>query len=404
MSDKIPMPKSKKLLMWTIILVGLVQMPHLALAAATNRIVEEFGRDLVVVQGAFALPNFFLPLMSIITSILIGHGILSKRIFSITGLVLLGFVGVLALTVHSAFWNIYLLSVVLGCSTGMFIVNVTSIMFDEFNDRERQTLAGYQTAAVNGGGMAMSLVGGLLTAICWYGGYAVMLVGFPVAVFAYFTLPKVKRINYSANAGAQKTKMPARIYYYAACLFFFMILYTTGASNISTHFALLGQDNPSFAGIAVAAQMAGGVCSGIVFGRISAKIGDFVMVLSLGMLAFGLLLLGLSFIFVPQIAVYIAFVAMFIAGSSMSWMAPQIVYGVSRYVDPSNSAMATAISNAVAPSAGGFINPYVITATTKALFGESTAARFLFAAAFAIIFAGIIFVVTRGRNRKQAVA
>jgi MFS family permease len=250
----------------------------------------------------------------------------------------------------------------------------------------------------------MSLIGGLLTAVCWYGGYAVMLVGFPVAAFAYFTLPKVKRVNYSSRTGAAKTKMPARIYYYAVCLFFFMILYTTGASNISTHFALLGQDNPSFAGIAVAAQMAGGVCSGILFGRISAKIGDYVMVLSLSMLTFGFLLLGLSFLLVPQIAVFVAFAAMFIAGSSMSWMAPQVVYGVSRYVDPSNSSMATAISNAVAPSAGGFVNPYVITAVTKAFFGESTALRFLFAAGIAVVFAAVIWLITHGRNKQKQTA
>jgi MFS family permease len=185
------------------------------------------------------------------------------------------------------------------------------------------------------------------------------------------------------------------VYYYSALLFLYMILYNVCGSNISTHLAQAGARSTAVAGIAVAVQMAGGACSGLLFGRLSAKLGDMLMPLAVLALFLGLMILGVFPGSVPA-----AFIAVFIAGSSLSWIAPRALFAVSTLVDETNSAAASAVANSVAPSLGGFISPYIFTRVTLRLFGEATGPRYLFTAGAALLFAAMIALATRARRRR----
>ncbi|MDR3311419.1 MAG: MFS transporter [Oscillospiraceae bacterium] len=389
--------REKKLLLITILMIAAVQMPQQALTPAIETIVKttSWNRSLAEVQDAFALVNIFIPAAGLLTAFFIGRGIITKRGAIIGGLFGLGATAACALVLHNEFWQLRLLSVILGISIGSFIVNTTSVMFDSFNAGEREKIAGFQTAFVSSGGFLLSLVGGALAARVWYGGYFVLLLGIPIAVFAYFAVPK--RPAPKKAAGTKASKLPGDVYYYSAVLFVFFMLFTTSGMNISTHLAQANADNPALAGAAVAVQMGGGAIAGLVFGKLSPKLGDYIMVLGCGLLALGFALLGAA----PQ-SVPVAFVSVFIVGTSMSLLAPRTVFAVSGYTDESNSSLASGISQSVAPSLGGFLTPVIITRVTEKLFGDSTASRFLFTSVLAVVFAAVVALITRRRSRKIA--
>jgi hypothetical protein len=199
--------KQKKYLMLTILAVALIQMPQLSLTPAIDKIATGVfpGHSLSDVQEAFALVNFIMPVTSLLSAFLVGRGVFTKRGAMLGGLLLLFGTAMCALRLHTEFWHIRLLSVLLGVSVGLFLVNAISLLFDGFERGERQIIMGYQTSCVNVGGILLSLVGGALGAMIWYGGYVVLALGLPVAVLAFLAVPRTPRVT-RADAGALPKK------------------------------------------------------------------------------------------------------------------------------------------------------------------------------------------------------
>jgi MFS family permease len=393
--NKLKLDKKKRILMVTILIIALVQMPSLALTPAINVIQTKAfpDRSLSQVQSAIALTSLVSPLTSILAAFLINRGKATKKGVVVFGLCCLSMTGLLALLFHSDYWQLFMYSIVLGTSTGFFMTNNFGLLFDNFEDRERQVITGYQTSCINVGGILISLTGGVLATMMWYGGYLIFLIGLPIAVLAFFTVPNYKSPAASGLAGGEaKKKLNPRIFYYSVLACIFMAIYGVCSNNISTHIANLGDS--AMSGIAVAVQMGGGVVSGFFFGRLSEKFGDMVMVIACAFVFVGYMLLTL---FVASLAMI--FVAVFITGLSLSLMLPRCIYSVSTLVDANTSATATVIVSSVAPSLGGFLSPLVFTNLTEALFGESTVKRFLFVGLVALAYGVVIALITLTRAK-----
>ena len=383
--------------MWAILIVAFVQMPGLALTPGINQIrTTAFSNySLGMVQTALALASLTQPLAAFFAAFLINRGIVSKKAVIIFGLCLLSATGVTAIILHTEFRHLILLSVLLGASTGLFISNMFGLIFDYFEPQEREFITGYQSSVINAGGITMGLVGGLLATFIWYGGYLVLLVGLPTVVLVYFTVPKHKNPAIRSGNKAPGKKLNPKIYYYCAIAFLFMMTYSACGSNLSTHIASIG--NSATSGIAVAFQMSGGVVSGIFFDKLSRKFGDYS--LSIGLCA---VFIGYTILSFFQGSLVMTFVAVFIAGISLSIMLPRCIYMVSTLVDnPATSATATALITIASPSMGSFMSPIIITNVTTALFGESTVARYRSTGIFVLALAVVLAVVTTLDKREQ---
>jgi MFS family permease len=252
--------------MWTMLIIALVQMPSLALSPAIHLIQTQAfpERTLAQVQTVMGMTNLFWPLTSAVVVFLINRGFVTKKGAVVFGLVLLAVTGLYAIVQHDAFWNLFVLSALLGISCGCFVTNAFGLLFDNFDDEMRQRVAGFQTSSINLGGILFSLAGGMLATAMWYGGYLVLLLGLPVAVLALFTVPHYKSPSAKISGSyTEKSKFNPRIFYYAAITFLFLMIYTVCSTNISTHIEKLGDSVTS--GILVAVQMGGGVLSGLFF-------------------------------------------------------------------------------------------------------------------------------------------
>ena len=394
--------KQKKKLMWTILVVALIQMPGLALTPGINQIrTTAFSNySLGLVQTALALSGLAQPAAAFCAAFLINKRFVTKKVVIIFGLILLAANGVLAILLNTEFWHLLLLSIVLGISTGCFISNMFGLLFDNFEPAERQSIAGYQSAVINAGGIMMSLMGGLLARFMWYGGYLMLLIGLPVALLVLITVPnyKVPKAPVTAGGGKKSSgKLNPRIYYYCGIAFLFMMFYSVCGANLSTHIAEIGDSATT--GMAIAFMMGGGVVSGLFFDKLSKKAGDFSLAFGFGAVFIGYVTLS----FFPM-SLVITFLAVFLVGMSLSIMLPRCIFMVSTLtVEPSTSATATALITIAAPSLGGFLSPIVITNLTSALFGESTASRYRFVGIVALVLAVIIAMLTTlNKKTRQA--
>jgi MFS family permease len=388
--------RQKNALKWTLLMVALTNMPSLALSPATEQIRQYFNVSLPTVQTAMSFVNVIQIAVALIAMYLINRAVITKKLAVVLGQSFFVATVVFVLLFHESFWCVWCLSVLIGCSTGLFVTNAFGIMFDLFEPEERQKIAGYQTSCINGGGIAMSLAGGLLASFFWYGGYLVYSVGLILAILCAVNIPSYKTPK-SVNGGEKHSKIDIHVFFYAAGTLLFMMTYPVVGQNLSTHLSKSFSNYSTLAGVCSSIQMVGGVCAGIIFGKLSKRLRDDIMVLGCCMLFLGFLLLSLFPATLPVILI-----AVFIAGASISMFNPWATYGVSVYSDPTNSAITSVIISSIAPSSGGFLSPVFFTNITNALSPDSTIFRYRFAAIFVLVFGLVIFLYNRFAARKTA--
>jgi hypothetical protein len=223
-------------------------------------------------------------------------------------------------------------------------------MFDNFDEKTRQFITGVQFSCINGGGLVMSLLCGLLITIVWYGGHLQMLVAIPVVILALIVIPKDKKMRFSAGSDEVRTKLPTSVFYYSLIIIVFMILYNVATVNISTHISQGGMGDPATAGIASAFMMGGGVAVGFIFPKLSPLLRDHIFSVSFLLMAAGFTLMN-----VFPASLFVTYAAMFICGSTMSLLVPRCIFMASNLSDPTNSQTATMLVCCIAPGGGHFI-------------------------------------------------
>ena len=189
------MPRAHKLFFLTFIGSCFLQMSHMGLSPAIEFIQTNVfpDRTLTEIQTAQTFLNIVSTVFALIAAVLIAKNILRKKTVAVGGLFVLGATGPVSLLLHTQYWHLWFLSVLIGAGLGMFVSTMISIVFDNFNEQDSRAASGVQAAVVNIGGIVFSFVGGALAATVWYSGYILLSLGILVAVLAIFTVPGVKK-------------------------------------------------------------------------------------------------------------------------------------------------------------------------------------------------------------------
>jgi len=371
-------------------------MPQFTILPATHLIWSQQFPELALqtVQAAMTLPGMVAVILGVSAALMIRYGLASKKAMTLVGLAFIALSGVIAIFLNTQFWHLCLMNISIGAGIGIFLPSAQSIMFDSFDEKTRQLIAGVQFSFVNGGGLILSATCGLLITIVWYGGHLQMLLAIPLMILAYIVLPKDKRMKFGGESGNTRTKMPPRVFYYGFLIILFMIIYNVATVNISTHIAQGNMGDSKTAGFATAFFMGGGVAFGFVFPKLSQIMRDYIFTLNYIVMAIGFTLMNL---FPTSLA--ITFAAVFICGASMSMLVPRCIFQASNLTDETNSATATMLVCCIAPGSGSFISPIIMTNLTLALGGESTRFRFQFTAFICLAAAIILFFYTRHKEK-----
>lgn len=378
-----------------ILAASLIYMCYVGLTAAIAEIADYFpGYGVQVIQTGVTTIN----LMSIFGALL--GGWLSfrypKKSLIILGLSLISVGGVCGFSLHGTIVLFYTWSVVIGTGMGLFLPLGVSLMADYFEGAERNRLAGMQTSFVNGGGVILTFVGGLLAAIAWNFSYLAFLAAVPVLLICVVGLPAKNRY---AIERAAKQKIPLCVAYYFMTVVLFMMVYNAFPSNIALFLHESGFGEASMAGSVGAVFMCGGVCMGFVFSKLSMRIDEYLFSISL------LLLAGAFFILCACKSIVPVFIVAFFGGMSISMTMPQALFSVSGRIPPAISAFVFSLTASVAPSIGNFVSPTVVAFLSGFVSdaGDSIS-RYTAVGILALVFACMQFIiVSRAKKTQRAV-
>ena len=381
---------NSKALMWAILLISMVQMPLAAIMPAVDLIATEVfpGRSLQSIQTIMALPNFIIVAAGVSAAMLIRFGLASKKFITMLGVALIASTGIAAFFFNTEFWHLGLLNVLVGAGLGLSLPNVQGIMFDNFDEKMRQVMAGMTSAFLNIGGIIMSVIGGLLITIVWYGGHLMTLLAVPAFAVGIILIPKDKRVKPGDAAG--RSKLPRSVFYYAAMIFIFAVMLNVGIMNFSTHLAAGNIGDASTVGIAGALTMIGGAAVGLLFSKVSQALGDSIFPIS-----YTLLFVGFSVFNLFSTSIVMMMAAMFVLGIALNMFMPRCIFNVSNVTDTTNSSAATMLVLCIAPGGGGFLSPIIMTNLTYAIGGDSTRFRYQFTAFVCLAFAAAIFLYNK---------
>ncbi|MCL2227841.1 MAG: MFS transporter [Oscillospiraceae bacterium] len=389
---------NSRALMIVLLLIALIQMPQGAIMPAIEHISTEvfYEHSLQSVQTAMGLISFFSVATGVIGAMVIKFGLASKKFITLLGMAFISAAGVTAFFLNDAFWHLWFLNILIGAGMGLCIPNSQSIMFDNFDEAKRQFMSGMTSAFLSVGGVVMSVAGGLLVTVVWFGGYLMTLLTIPVIFIGLAVIPRDKRI--SPKDTAARSKLPKSVFFYAFLIFLFSILFNVGGMNISTHIASGEIGDAALAGTANAMPMLGGILMGLLFIKVSMALGDYLLPL-----AFALLFVGFTMLNLFPTSLVMTLVAMFIMGLGLSMLMPRCLFNVSNITDPSNSSTATMLVLSIAPGGGGFLSPVIMTNLTYALGGDSTRFRYQFTAFVCLLVAALAFMyVKRGSKAAKA--
>jgi MFS family permease len=392
--------KERKVLMLTIFLLSAIQIPQYALTTGIDLLSRKFGGvPFAMIQTVVLSPSLLAAVGGVVSALLIRWHKITKKSAVIIGVSLVAVTGVLALVFHTAFWQLIVFSVFIGMGMGFFIPSSVSIMFDSFEERERQLVSGITLSFVNGGCILMAVLAGLLFTLVWYGGYIVMLLALPILIMSAFAIPKDKRTVAAAGERTKRkaTKLPADVYYYSALAFVFMLIYTVTNSNLAPHLATSAiRGDSATAGLATGVMMGGGIVAGAVFPKCSPLLKDHMITLSFLFVFIGFTLLNFF-----KDWLLVDFAAVFIVGMTVSMIIPQCMFNISNVVDETNSSTSTMLFSSIAPGTAGFLSSIIFTPLTEALGNRTTEFRFQFVGIVSLALAALIFLNTVRRARKK---
>ena len=384
--------------MWAILITSLMHMGTMAISPALNQMKTVAFPQIALskIQTAFATSGLVMPCISLLSAAAIRYGLVTKRTVVAIGFLIQGLIGILSLFLHSELWHVALLSGMSGFAAGCYLTTSISIMMDQFDTVQRRRVMGYQSVFVNTGAILLGICGGLLAAWRWYGGYLILLAGMPMAVIAFLALPREKRSRSAgAVAAGSKSKLKPVIFYYTAIIAVFMMTSAVCGYNLAVHMAAAGVGSTAVVGTLTSFQMVGGAIIGFVFGRLSAKLKDYMLTVG-----FTCLFIGLTILSVFHTSLPCAFAGVFFSGVSLSIVGPQCIISSAGHVDKRSSALASSLINGLAPGFGNFLSPIIFTNLTDAIVKDSTVFRYQFVAFFALACAAVLAVVTYARARR----
>lgn len=222
----------KKMLIVTMLCVSMFQMGMVGLAPVVSALVDAFpGTSALAAQTATTFLNLVLVVVALFSGAI--SRCIGRRLMCVGGMALFALAGVCGTFFTVDLWAVFLWSAFLGAGTGLFVPAVSSMMIDYLDDRERNAVAGLQTAFVNLGGMALSFFAGVMAGSAWSNAYLVFLAAVPVFFLCLRFLPREEPAPVQVTSRDRPAKLPAAVWLATLQTFLFAVLYFAFSTNIS---------------------------------------------------------------------------------------------------------------------------------------------------------------------------
>ena len=374
-----------------ILTMSFIQMTTNAIAPILANIMESFPeKSITSVQYLMTFPNLLAVIMSVITGKIATR--YPKKVLEITGLVLASLSGIGSFLFHNSLTLLYVWAGMLGIGIGLVVPIATSLISDYFSGEEQEKLLGFQTSAANIGSMLMTFFGGMLAVVAWHYTYLVYLLAVPGLILSLLFIPK-KNVSKKSEGIGSKIQIPkfAWLYFFVAAIF--MLLFYMGPTNLSILVKEKQIGSPIIAGNATTLLLLGGSAMGLIFGKISGKIGKNTIPMG-----FLILFMGYMLIYSAN-QILLLYLGSFFVGTSNTLVLPQCM-GQMITDNKKQSTFLMSVVFAVA-NIGTFLAPGLTGIATLVMRNDFASSRFLFTAITALVLALSLFVLLQDKSKQS---
>lgn len=381
------MEKSKKQVEIGIYLVSLLMMGVVGVASCMATIAAKFSDvSMTTIQvGLISVPCIVIMVVTLLCGKLMD--VMSKKTLAIIGIILF-LIGGICPAMMSSFTAITVLRGVFGVGVGILQVVCTALVAENFEGSERDRVQGNLQAAQMIGCAIMVFVSGWLASKGWNVGFYVHALGFISLVAALLLIPNVKPVKSGKAAGAAgaKAELTGAMWVWMVIAFFVFCTGQIFSNNNSFLVVAKGIGDSSASGLGMAFFCAGGITTGLLYGKIASACKKMTMSVGFLVMALGYLIMGLA----PSIGVFYAGCLVF--GIGMSITMPNVFLNVGNSVAPAAVGLALSIVTCV-QNFGQFCSPYIVSPLTG-LFGgmDASVASFYVAVGMGVILAAVTAV------------
>lgn len=286
------MGQQKRALFKTSLLsISLINMSGPAVAAAIPLMLGAFPQHaLADIELTVSVTNFGILLLVVLAPFFVRLFGDKKTVMS--GLILALVAG--CVPVFSSSYDAILFSrFMLGCGIGLFNSLSYSLICQYFDGDERATLLGYQNAVSAIGSALMTLLISQLIAHGWHSVFLIYFLTFiPIILFG-LNIPATRTVA-RATAESRSWRVDWRVPGYALYLFYIFAGYMILIFKLATVVTTVGYSDAAGASLLLTLSTVISFPGGILFGRVSKKLGHAILPLSLLIIGAALVLLAYS--------------------------------------------------------------------------------------------------------------
>ena len=351
----------------------------------------------VVIQTAITIPSAVAVPASLLSGVLT-HTWGAKRISEIS-LVLMFIGGMLPVALSGvSIYVVYASSILIGIGQGFLhpLANtVICLVWGEEDKRAR--VLGFKQAANYIGAVLISIAVGYLAVYSWTQAYWVYILLVPIFIVTHMTLPGIDK-NQSVKeklnlSGYKELVKPSTIYLYVMFLvaMMFMFVFRTHIARLVQAHALGAVTDP--ATLSAVTSIASCIL-GMLYGKVSGKLGRYAFASGLFVLAIGMIIIALA----PNFTVCL--VGTFIFGMGTGMQEINSVFYISKTVKRRSTAIALSVLIAVVQG-GAFLSPIALTNLETFLFGGHNPETSFIIAGIGFALLGTIEIVRCIRRRNM---
>lgn len=372
-------------------LCSLLIMGVIAVASNLANIIAAFPdvSSATVMTCIMSVPFLLVIPVSLISGKLMSY--FSKKTLIITGIsfwIIGGFIPYFLTSLPA----IAVMRALLGAGIGLIQPSSNALIVEYFDSQaERRKTMGQLAGGQMLGTIIFSLLSGNLGAIGeWNITFLIYLVGIIPLIGAITLLPNIAPTKRTTSTEAKKKFVaPKFLWVWALGAMIFMTAAQTYSNTASKLIQELNLGNSIDAGYSLSFYAVGGLIVGLIFGKISQKLGKYTVLLGGGLVMVGSLLVAL----VPNLL--ISYVGAFLCGAAFSVIMPCVLHGAAKLVPAESSAMAVSIA-ICSQTIGRMISPYVMTFLGSSIVGfglTSNQASLLFAVVVGFLGSAILYFV-----------
>ncbi len=388
---------SKKLMTLSILFVSALEMGGMGLMPSLASIQASFpNAATTTVQTIASFPGFVMIFTCLLTAVLVKH--ISKKVLCLIGVACSASIGILGYLFNGSIAVLYVWATVLGVGFGFLMPTSNGIIADNYDESERGGIMGLQTIFTNCGGIYLTFVGGALATINWHMNYLAYLIGVIPLILGIFFLPSDNPKNRPVVVQQEKVGLSSlnrKTWLYGIIIFVFINAYNVFGTNVSFVIVERNLGNPGAAGTAMAIFLVGGVLGGLLFGRLTKNLRDYMF-----MLAFIALTVGYFIVYFAG-SLAVVYIGAVVTGTSISFAMPQSLLSTTNCNKVAAVTSACAVIH-ICGQLGTVCSAFFFT-PVAALFSKAADFRYCFAGIVCAVVALVIAVVVKASDKKSEI-